>query len=134
MTQEQYATEMSTLRANFNHKLGAILAAMAYDRGHAYGYEEVVVVMGNLVEELRPVNALLDECLRSMRMAYLALLNSPERDSRQDELISLRDSICNLTNQTDEEVQNTHESAALQIRRMNWTPSYALRQLEQGTK
>ena len=52
MTDEEFDVQQNLLLERMPEQLRPVLSHMAYERGHAYGYEEVISILGNLVNDL----------------------------------------------------------------------------------
>lgn len=57
MTEETFEKEMSEVLENFDKQLAGIISDIAYEDGHAYGYEEVLGITKELVRNFEPINA-----------------------------------------------------------------------------
>lgn len=52
MTDEEFDVQQNLLLERLPEELRPVLSHMAYERGHAYGYAEVIGILGNLVNDL----------------------------------------------------------------------------------
>jgi hypothetical protein len=59
MTEEQYEQELKERLVGVHPVLASALRSVAWDRGHAYGYSEVILILDNLKEDFAEVNRVL---------------------------------------------------------------------------
>lgn len=52
MTAEEFSAKQSELLNRVPFEVRGALSYMAWERGHAYGYNEVLIVLSNLVSDL----------------------------------------------------------------------------------
>ncbi len=53
MTLDDYNTRQNEILADLPDELRPVLSYMAYERSHAYGYEEVLNTLSSMVHDLR---------------------------------------------------------------------------------
>ena len=68
MTEVEYLVEVEKLLIAIPQEFKETLAYMAYEKGHAYGYEEIICVLKNLISDLKPAIDKFQARLLSVRM------------------------------------------------------------------
>lgn len=69
MTQEEYTAAVADLLAGIPQEFREALSAMAWVRGHSAGYEEVIGILGGLVNDLKdPIHKFANRMLALRRI------------------------------------------------------------------